>query len=57
MLGTPWDEHWAKADPGTTTNQATNARSAPDQYLIDRPRITNLIEPPTLQAIRPPGVS
>jgi hypothetical protein len=50
MLGTSWEEHWARADSGTTTNQTTNARSVPDQYLIDRPRIADLIEPPTPDA-------
>ena len=46
MLGTWRDEHWARADPGTTTNQATNARSVPGRRFVDRPRIADPIEPP-----------
>ncbi len=46
-VGTKWEGHPARADPGATRSQATNAKSVPDQNLIDRPRLADLIKPPT----------
>jgi hypothetical protein len=44
IVGLSWEEHPATAAPGTMTSQPKNARSVPDQSLIDCPRIADFIE-------------